>query len=232
MTTLVGPPAQRRRDLLLIRPPGVYAVESDTRLVADVMHRRGYAAGRAVLDLCSGTGALAVHAHRAGARSVTAVDLARRCVAATALNARLHRAPVTVHRGDLFAPVRDRRFGLVVTNPPYVPAETDELPRHRLARSWDAGRDGRALLDRICAGVADVLAPGGDVLIVQSALADADRTVEALEETGLAAVVLARAHIPFGPVLRARRDLLAARGLVPDGSETEEIVVIGGRRAG
>ncbi len=156
--------------LLLVRPPGVYRAENDTRLVADLMSRGGYAEGRDVLDLCTGTGALAVVAHRAGARSVTAVDLSRRSVAAAWINGRVHRAPVTVRRGDLFAPVAGRRFGLVVVNPPYVPAATGVLPRHTVGRCWDGGVDGRAVLDRICAGVADALEPDGTVLIVQSAL--------------------------------------------------------------
>ena len=77
-----------------------------------------------------------------------------------------------------------RRFGLVVANPPYVPAETAVLPRHRKARCWDAGPDGRALLDRICGGVTGVLAPDGHVLVVHSAVSDADLTVAALNGPG------------------------------------------------
>jgi release factor glutamine methyltransferase len=218
--------------LLLVRPPGVYRAENDTWLVADVMHRGGFAEGRDVLDMCTGTGALAVVAHRAGARSVTAVDLSRRSVAAAWINGRVHRAPLTLHRGDLFAPVARRRFGLVVANPPYVPAATAVLPRHTKGRCWDAGVDGRAVLDRICAGVADVLAPEGTALIVQSALSGVDATLDALRSGGLTGSVLATARIPFGPVLRGRAALLAARGMIRMGQTIEEIVVIGAGHAG
>jgi release factor glutamine methyltransferase len=216
---------------MLLRPPGVYRADGDTQMLIDVMRRGGFADGRHVLDIGTGSGALAVSAARAGAASVTAVDLSLRSVIATWFNSRLHGAPVSVRRGDLFTPVAGRRFGLVVANPPYVPAATAALPRHRKARCWDAGPDGRALLDRICAAVPDVLAPDGDVLIVHSAVCDTDMTVEALQRVGLAPEVLARATLPFGPVMRARAVLLESRGLIRRGQTFEELVVVGARRA-
>jgi release factor glutamine methyltransferase len=212
---------------MLLRPPGVYRAESDTEILADVMRRGGFALDRDVLDVGTGTGALALAAAHAGARSVTAVDLSLRSVAATWLNSRLHRAPVTVRHGDLFAPVAGRRFDLVIANPPYVPAATAALPRHRKARCWDGGEDGRAVLDRICAGVPDVLAPDGDVLLVHSAVCNTEITLAALERAGLVARVLAEATIPFGPVMRARAAMLEARGLVAAGTRMEDLVVVG-----
>jgi release factor glutamine methyltransferase len=162
----------------MLYPPGVYRAETDTELLAGVMRQGDFARGRDVLDVGTGGGALAVAAAQAGARSVTAVDLSLRSVAATWVNSLLAGERVHVRRGDLFAPVAGRRFGLVLSNPPYVPAATDALPRHRKARCWDAGPDGRALLDRICAGVPDVLTPDGTVLLVHSAVCDTDGTLE------------------------------------------------------
>jgi release factor glutamine methyltransferase len=155
---------------MLLRPPGVYRPQDDTSLLIDVMHRREYASGRTVLDVGTGTGAVAIAAARAGASSVTAVDLSLRSAIATWINSRLHRAPVTVHHGDLFAPLGGRRFELVLTNPPYVPSKSGMLPRHRKGRCWDAGPDGRFLLDRICDAAPGVLADDGLLLIVQSEL--------------------------------------------------------------
>ncbi|MGH3568359.1 MAG: HemK2/MTQ2 family protein methyltransferase [Pseudonocardia sp.] len=214
--------------LMLLCPPGVYRAEGDTALLADVMDRGGFALGRRVLDVGTGSGALAVAAARAGAATVTAVDLSWRSVAATWFNGRLHGAMVSVRRGDLFAAVAGRRFDLVIANPPYVPAETAVLPRHRKARSWDAGPDGRAVLDRICAGLTDVLAPGGDVLLVHSAVCNADVTLGALGRAGLTSQVLARVSVPFGPVMRARAAMLESRGLIAPGQRVEELVVVGG----
>ena len=216
---------------MLLRPPGVYRADGDTRLLTDVMRAGGYAAGCHVLDIGTGAGALALAAARAGAATVTAVDLSLRSVIATRLNSRLHRVPVTVHRGDLFAPVAGQQFDLIMANPPYVPATTGALPRHRISRCWDAGPDGRAVLDRICAEGPALLTPNGMLLLVHSAVCDEDVTVSRLADADLDAEVLTRATVPFGPVMRARVTMLEARGLVEPGQRDEELVGIGARRA-
>jgi release factor glutamine methyltransferase len=216
---------------MLLCPPGVYRAEGDTQLLIDVTREGGFARGRDVLDVGTGSGALALAAARIGASSVTAVDLSLRSVAATWLNSRLHRARVTVHRGDLFGPVAGRRFGLVMANPPYVPAASTRLPRHRMGRCWDAGPDGRVLIDRICADVQHVLAPDGDVLLVHSAICDVDLTLAALERAGLVPRVVTTATVPFGPVMRGRAAMLEARGLIRPGQREEELVVVGAHHA-
>lgn len=217
--------------VMLLRPPGVYRAESDSALLSDVL-QRGYAAGRHVLDIGTGTGALAVAASRAGAASVTAVDLSLRSVAATWLNSRLNGTPVRVHCGDLFGPVEHRQFDLIVSNPPYVPSPTAALPRYRMARCWDAGQNGRAILDRICAGVAGRLTEQGVLLLVHSAVCDEEHTISRLAEAGLIGEVIERSRIPFGPVMRSRFALLESRGLVEAGQSLEELVVVEARRGG
>jgi release factor glutamine methyltransferase len=186
-------------------------------------------AGR-VLDVGTGTGALALAAARCGAASVTAVDVSWRSVAATWLNSRLHRVACTVYWGDLCAPVAGRSFDLIVANPPYVPAARDALPRHRISRCWDGGVDGRLILDRLCAEGPDLLAPDGTMLLVHSAVCDEDITLKRFADIGLQAEVIARCMVSFGPVMRARAAMLEARGLVEPGQCEEELVVIGARR--
>jgi release factor glutamine methyltransferase len=223
--------------VLLLRPPGVYRADSDTALLIDVMSAGGYPAGRRVLDIGTGTGALALAAARAGAASVTAVDLSLRSIAATWINCRIHRVRCTVHRGDLFGPVAGQHFDLILANPPYVPAATNVVSRHRISRSWDGGLDGRAVLDRLCTGAPGLLAPDGMLLIVHSAVCDEDVTLRRLAGAGLRAEVLARSTVPFGPVMRLRAAMLEARGLIKPGQCAEELVVIaahapaGGQRA-
>jgi release factor glutamine methyltransferase len=51
-----------------------------------------------------------------------------------------------------------------------------------------------------------------------------------LEEQGLRVDVIARREIPFGPVLTARRRMLASRGIITADQRSEEIVVIRGRQ--
>ncbi len=210
--------------MFLLRPPGVYPPQRDTWLVADVL-RRAVTPGARVLDLCTGTGALAVTAALAGGR-VTAVDLSRRAVHTARVNARLHRTTLRAVRGDLTAPVSGRVFDVVVSNPPYVPAATDELPRHGRYRAFDAGRDGRTLLDRVIAAAPTVLAPGGELLLVHSGLCGIEATLDALHAHGLHGDVVQEVTHPFGPVLTARAELLESRGFVTEGGRTERLVVI------
>ncbi|GAB3473805.1 HemK2/MTQ2 family protein methyltransferase [Nocardiopsis coralliicola] len=215
--------------MMLVRPPGVYPAQEDTALLRGVLRqlgRRGSLSGRSVLDVGSGTGALGIEASRAGAARLTSVDLSRRSVLASWLNSRLYGVRATVLRGDLFAPVAPHRFDLVLANPPYLPAHSLLPPRYRIARCWDAGPDGRLLLDRLCAEVPSVLTTGGTLLLVQSALADEQATVNRLKAAGLAPEVRARALVPFGPVLQARARALRARGLLAADQLREELVVI------
>lgn len=166
-------------------------------------------------------------AAQGGAREVTAVDVSRRAVLAAWLNARLNGVRVRALRGDLFGPVKDRPFDAIVSNPPYLPASEDELPEGGPRRAWDAGRDGRALLDRIIEGAPSLLRPGGLVLLIQSSLTGVDATLERLRAAGLARVdVVARRRGPLGPLLSARAGELEARGLLRPGQREEELVAI------
>ena len=216
----------------LIRLPGCYPVQADTWLLADTLRELDLAPGADVLDLCTGTGALAVAAGLEGATSVTAVDISVRSAANAWLNSRRHGVTTRVLRGDLFEVlVPGEQFDVVLSNPPYVPGHTDRLPRHTVSRCWDAGVDGRRLLDRICAGAHDRLRPGGSLLLVQSAVADHARSVRRLRREGLDVEVVRREHVPFGPVMRARAELIRARGLGVGEQDVEELVVLRATRA-
>lgn len=204
----------------IITLPGVFAPRSDTWLLADVVGAQHALDRCDVLELGTGSGAIAVAAATAGARSVTVVDVSRRALATAAINARLNGVRVRARRGDLFEPVAGERFDLVCSNPPYLPS--DELPRRGAARAWEGGPGGRGILERICAGVASHLRPGGAVLLVHSSVNGIGRTLEALELAGLEGDVVARRRGPTGPLLSARRPELAE----------EEICVVRGRRRG
>jgi release factor glutamine methyltransferase len=217
----------------IVTPPGVFAPISDTRMLADALRAQTLTSHACVLDLCTGSGALAVCAALRGVGDVTAVDVSRRSVLAARLNARLNGVRVRAVRGDLFAAVGHRRFDAIVANPPYVPAEAgvdDDRPARGLRRAWEGGRDGRAVLDRICAGAPDHLRPGGFVLLVQSSVNGLQETVDRLSAGGLEVDVVDRRQGPLGPLLGARAGALEERGLLPRGQRHEELLVIRGRR--
>jgi ribosomal protein L3 glutamine methyltransferase len=129
------------------------------------------AAVESVLDLCTGSGCLAILAGRnfANARidavdiSQDALDVATRNVADYALEDR-----ISLHRGDLFKPLGGDRYDLIVTNPPYVDAEgMAGLPREcrfepKLA--FDGGADGLDIVRRILDEAGSHLTPQGGLL--------------------------------------------------------------------
>jgi len=206
--------------------PGVFRPRSDALLLAAAMRERGLARGAAVLDLFTGSGVIAVAAALEGARSVTAVDLSRRAVLTARLNALRNGVGRRVRtlRGDLFAPLGGERFDLLTANPPYLPGAAE--PPRGAARAWEGGSDGRLLVDRLCAGARERLAPGGTLLLVQSSLTGERETLERLAAGGLDARVTIRRRGPLGPLARERADELRALGRLEPGSDEEELLVI------
>jgi release factor glutamine methyltransferase len=192
------------------------------------MRDRDLARHASVLDVFTGSGALAVAAALEGAREATAVDISVRAVLNARLNALLNGVRVDALRGDLFAPVSGRRFDLILANPPYVPSESAMLPRRGRSRAWEGGIDGRALLDRVCAEAAGHLTPGGSLLMVHSSLSGETATLNALASRGLEPEVLARRRGPLGPISAARVETLERRGLLAPGEREEELVVVRG----
>lgn len=215
----------------VIAPPGVFSPISDTWMLAERLAKEPSLAGGAVLDVCTGSGALAIAAALAGAGEVTAVDASRRAVAAARLNARINRARVRVVRGDLFEPLGGERYDVIVSNPPYVPAaETDAGPgAHGPRLAWHGGPDGRSLLDRICAALPSKLRPGGVALLMQSSLCGEEATLDALRAAGLEAEVAERRRGPLGPLMRARAPELERAGLLAVGEREEDLLILRGR---
>jgi release factor glutamine methyltransferase len=210
----------------LLTLPGVFRPRSDSRDLAAVVAADPATRSGRVADVCTGSGIVALAAAGAGAGEVLAVDVSRRAVLSSSLNARragLHRLRAV--RGDLLDAV-DGDFDVIASNPPYVPCQDPELPSRGARRAWDAGSDGRVVLDRLLSDAPARLRPGGALVVTHSDLVGEDATVEAMHAAGLEVDVPVRARGPLGPLMRQR----AAQGLLPAGADDEEVLVIRGRR--
>jgi ribosomal protein L3 glutamine methyltransferase len=124
-----------------------------------------------VLDLCTGSGCLAILAALAFPRArIDAVDLSAGALALARRNVATHRLGdrITLHRGDLFAPLAKQRYDLIITNPPYVDAGgMAKLPpeyRHEPRMALAAGDDGLDLVRRILDDAPRHLRKGGGLL--------------------------------------------------------------------
>jgi len=212
----------------LARLPGVFRPRSDTWLLAAVMRDLPRLPGGAVLDVCTGSGAIAISAALAGARSVTAVDVSARAVLTVRLNARLNGVRVEAVRGSLLDAVPGRRFDVIVSNPPYLPADGDELPVRGPARHTEAGTSGRVLLDRLIDAAPAHLTPGGVLLVTHSSVNGEAQTLERMRAAGLEPAVAERRRGALGPLLSARAPELEAKGLLAPGERSEDILVVAG----
>jgi len=204
--------------------PGVFQPLGDSHMLADHLRRERLGPGVSVLDLCAGSGLLALVAATDGA-TATAVDLSRRAVVSVRLNAALNGVKVTALRGDLFGPVRGQRFDVIVSNPPYLPAPGGDRSTSGVARAWDAGPTGRVLLDRITNQVADYLTPRGALLLIHSSVCGERETIDTLNSRGLRTRVVFRHRGPLGPRLASRADFLREHGLLLPNDEEELIIV-------
>ena len=111
---------------------------------------------RRVLDLCTGSGCLAILAALVFPRArIDAADLSAGALALARRNVKSHRLEdrIALHRGDLFGPLAGRRYDLILSNPPYVDARgMARLPpeyRHEPRLALAAGSDGLDLVRRI-----------------------------------------------------------------------------------
>jgi ribosomal protein L3 glutamine methyltransferase len=128
--------------------------------------RRGPA--RRILDLCTGSGCLAILAARAFPRArVDASDVSAAALAVARRNVALHRLGrrVRLVRSDLFSALGKAPYDLILSNPPYVSsAAMRRLPaeyRHEPGLALAGGADGLDLVARILEQAPARLRPGG-----------------------------------------------------------------------
>ncbi len=107
------------------------------------------------LDLGTGCGVQALHLSR-HAGAVTATDLSERALRFAATTAGLNGLEWELLAGDMTAPVRGRRFDLVVSNPPFVVGPPTTRYSYR-----DSGRGGDAICAELAGAAPDLLTDGG-----------------------------------------------------------------------
>lgn len=120
----------------------------------------------AVLDLCTGSGALCVSIALAVPRAkVHGADISADALAVANENAKRLGARVTFHQGDFLFPVKGCAFDLIVCNPPYIPyGELSSLQREvqrEPSLALDGGADGLVFYRRLAAEAPCCLRPGG-----------------------------------------------------------------------
>ena len=163
----------------------------------------------AVLDMCTGSGAIGVSVKRLCPKAkVVLSDISRDALFVARTNAMKLGAQVEAVQGDLYEAVPGRRFDMILCNPPYLTGEDmqglQKEVTYEPALALFGGEDGLDCYRRIAGGLKDHLNPGGYVLLevgmgqAQDVLALVTEAVECAETqiladlNGIDRVVIAR----------------------------------------
>jgi ribosomal protein L3 glutamine methyltransferase len=144
---------------------------------------------RRVVDVCTGSGCLAVLlAHRFPRAQVDAIDLSAKALEVAKINVREHGLTkrVTLYASDVFDAVPPAKYDLILSNPPYEPSAHVDAQAPEFAAeprmAHDGGADGLAIIRKLLRQARDRLAPGGIVVIEVGGLRRAiDREFAALK---------------------------------------------------
>ena len=128
-------------------------------------------AAESVLDLCTGSGCLAIlAASQFPNAEIHGLDLSQDALDVAAINVKDHglQERITLHQGNLFAPLSKMKFDFIITNPPYVArAEVDAFPPEYKAEPQMAhlgGEDGFDLVRQILQEAPKHMNKGGGLL--------------------------------------------------------------------
>ena len=212
-------------------PEGVQPPKAGSRFFCRHVNARP---GERVLEIGAGLGIAAVLAARAGA-TVVATDVVPAAVEAIRLNAALNGVTVDARLGDCYAPVGTERFDLICSNPPQMPTPPGRERGDAAAAADNGGVDGWEILERIIAGAAAHLSPGGRLVFTIFAFLGRKTALARVEAAGLAPAVVAGETQAFPRIGFERLEHLRAHDaehtIGAGMPSTVERLVIEGRRA-
>lgn len=177
--------------------PGVLIPRPETEMLAgEAVRRMRERIGRLkpedpgpeALDLCCGSGCIGLSLKKILPRvRCTLTDRSREALETARENAEILGTECEILEGDLFAPVRERRFDLILSNPPYIPAAECESLQPEVAAepraALDGGADGLDFYRRIAKEAPARLLPGG-ALILEIGAGEGERVRDMLKKHG------------------------------------------------
>ncbi len=169
------------RDVLIPR--------QDTEILAETVLENEKDKSISLLDLCSGSGCIAVSLKKLGGyNKVSASDIDEKAVNLTLRNASIHNVKIKLYKSDMFENIPES-FDVIVSNPPYIPSGDipklmPEVRDHDPVKALDGGADGLFMYRRIMEEGLGHLKPGGRVYFEIGAK-QAESVKGLMEEAGL-----------------------------------------------
>lgn len=172
----------------------VYIPAEDSYLLADNLEIKQ---GQSVLEIGTGSGIVAMYASRL-TDNITVTDinfdaceLARKNFEDNGIE------NIEILFGNLFEPVKNRKFDVILFNTPYLPTEEDEVLDDTINYAFDGGLNGRKVIDLFLNEVGNHLNDNGIVQIIQSSLSGNEETLEKLDQLGFVSEIVAKEHFFF-----------------------------------
>jgi len=176
------------KGIIINTHPDVYEPAEDSFLLADNLDIKSM---DNVLEIGTGTGFIAIVASKIAGK-VIATDVNDHALKCTIKNAVTNKAyNIELKKGDIFEPVEGQKFDLILFNAPYLPTSETEKLNNELNAAFDGGLNGRDMIDKFIEQVRDFLKEEGRMQLVQSSLADIEKTISQLEDLGFDAEVTA-----------------------------------------
>ncbi len=181
-------------DFIINTSPTVYKPAEDSYLLADNLEIKP---DDSVLEIGTGTGIVAMYASKLSDNiTVTDINLDA-CQLASENFERNNIENIEILFGNLFEPVKNRKFDVILFNLPYLPTEDGDVIDDNLNYAFDGGLDGRKVIDDFLNEVKNHLNPKGKVQLIQSSLCDNEKTLDRLEELGFISQIAAKEHFFF-----------------------------------
>ena len=146
--------------------------ETLAELVLEAQRRGEIPEGASLLDLCTGSGCIAVSLAKLGSfGAVTAADLSEEALEAAAENAARNGCPqIHLMKSDLLEAFEGTRFDVITANPPYIaraeiPSLMPEVRDHDPLMALDGGEDGLVFYRRLAVECPAALRPGGSLFL-------------------------------------------------------------------
>ncbi len=181
-------------DFIINTDDNVYVPAEDSYLLADNLDIKQ---GQSVLEIGTGSGIVAMYASRL-TDSITVTDINLDACMLAENNFRQNGIEgIEILFGNLFEPVKNRKFDVILFNTPYLPTEDDEVLDDTINYAFDGGLNGRKVIDLFLDEVGDHLNDGGIVQLIQSSLSGNDETLSRLDELGFIAEIAEKEHFFF-----------------------------------
>ncbi|SEK79152.1 release factor glutamine methyltransferase [Methanobrevibacter gottschalkii] len=172
----------------------VYIPAEDSYLLADNLQIKK---GQSVLEIGTGSGIVAMYASRL-TDNITVTDINFDACELACKNFEANNIEnIEILFGNLFDPVQNRKFDVILFNTPYLPTEKGEVLDDTINYAFDGGLDGRKVIDAFLNEVGNHLNNGGIVQMIQSSLSDNEETLKKLDKLGFISEIAKKEHFFF-----------------------------------